>query len=70
MVSAVTFWEVAIKRSLNKPDFRSDVGPLRAGMGISNWVSVVRILWSWPSCQCITLIRLIACWSRKPRQKA
>ena len=32
MVSAVTFWEVAIKRSLNKPDFRSDVGPLRAGL--------------------------------------
>lgn len=31
-VSAVTFWEVAIKRSLNKPDFRIDVAPLRAGL--------------------------------------
>ena len=31
-VSAVTFWEVAIKWSLNKPDFRIDVAPLRAGL--------------------------------------
>jgi PIN domain nuclease of toxin-antitoxin system len=31
-VSAATFWEVAIKRSLNKPDFRIDVAPLRAGL--------------------------------------
>jgi PIN domain nuclease of toxin-antitoxin system len=31
-VSAVTFWEIATKRSLNKPDFRIDVAPLRAGL--------------------------------------
>jgi PIN domain nuclease of toxin-antitoxin system len=31
-VSAVTFWEIAIKRSLNKPEFRIDVAPLRAGL--------------------------------------
>ena len=31
-VSAVTFWEVAIKRSLNKPEFQIDVAPLRAGL--------------------------------------
>ena len=31
-VSAATFWEVAIKRSLNKPDFQIDAAPLRAGL--------------------------------------
>ncbi len=30
-ISVVTFWEVAIKRSLDKPDFQIDVAPLRAG---------------------------------------
>lgn len=31
-VSVVSIWEVAIKRSLEKPDFRIDAGPLRAGL--------------------------------------
>jgi PIN domain nuclease of toxin-antitoxin system len=31
-VSAVTFWEIAIKQSLNKPEFRIDAAPLRAGL--------------------------------------
>lgn len=30
--SAVSLWEVAIKRSLNRPDFQIDPGPLRAGL--------------------------------------
>ncbi|WP_299969700.1 type II toxin-antitoxin system VapC family toxin [uncultured Roseobacter sp.] len=30
--SAVSIWEVAIKRGLDRPDFRIDPGPLRAGL--------------------------------------
>jgi PIN domain nuclease of toxin-antitoxin system len=30
--SAASIWEVAIKRSLNKPGFRFDPGPLRAAL--------------------------------------
>ena len=30
--SAVSLWEVAIKRGLNRPDFTIDPGPLRAGL--------------------------------------
>jgi PIN domain nuclease of toxin-antitoxin system len=30
--SVVSIWEVAIKRTLNKPDFRIDANPLRAGL--------------------------------------
>lgn len=30
--SAVSLWEVAIKRGLNRPDFCIDPGPLRAGL--------------------------------------
>ena len=30
--SAISIWEVAIKRGLNRPDFRVDPGPLRAGL--------------------------------------
>ncbi len=33
--SAVSLWEVGIKRGLNRPDFQIDPGPLRAGL-ISN----------------------------------
>lgn len=29
--SVVSLWEVAIKRARNRPDFRTDPGPLRAG---------------------------------------
>jgi PIN domain nuclease of toxin-antitoxin system len=30
--SVASLWEVAIKRSLDRPDFRTDAGPLRAGL--------------------------------------
>ena len=30
--SAVSLWEVAIKRGLDRPDFRVEPGPLRAGL--------------------------------------
>lgn len=30
--SVASLWEVAIKRSLNRPDFRTDPGVLRAGL--------------------------------------
>ena len=30
--SAASIWEVAIKRSLNRPDFRTDASVLRAGL--------------------------------------
>ena len=30
--SAVSIWEVAIKRGLDRPDFQIDPGPLRAGL--------------------------------------
>lgn len=30
--SAVSLWEVAIKRGLNRPEFQIDPGPLRAGL--------------------------------------
>lgn len=31
-VSVVSLWEIALKRSLNRPDFRAEVGPFRAGL--------------------------------------
>ena len=31
-VSAASLWEVAVKQSLNRPDFQVQVGPLRAGL--------------------------------------
>ncbi len=39
-VSVATFWEVAIKRSLNKPDFKIDVAPLRAGLLRNGYVEL------------------------------
>ena len=30
--SVASLWEVAIKRGLDRPDFRTDPGPLRAGL--------------------------------------
>ena len=35
--SAVAIWEVAIKRGLDRPDFRIDPGPLRAGLRANDY---------------------------------
>lgn len=35
--SAASLWEVAIKRGLDRPDFRVDPGPLRAGLLASGY---------------------------------
>lgn len=35
--SAASLWEVAIKRGLDRPDFRVDPGPLRAGLLASEY---------------------------------
>jgi PIN domain nuclease of toxin-antitoxin system len=38
--SVVSIWEIAIKRSLNKPDFLIDANPLRAGLLRSRYVEL------------------------------
>lgn len=38
--SVVSIWEVAIKRAQNKPDFRIDPGPLRAGLLASGYAEL------------------------------
>lgn len=30
--SAASLWEIAIKRALDRPDFRTEAGPMRAGL--------------------------------------
>lgn len=35
--SVASLWEVAIKRALNRPDFRTDAGVLRAGLLASGY---------------------------------
>lgn len=38
--SVASLWEVAIKRALNRPDFRVDPGPLRAGLLASGYLEL------------------------------
>ena len=35
--SVASLWEVAIKRALDRPDFRTEAGPLRAGLLASGY---------------------------------
>jgi PIN domain nuclease of toxin-antitoxin system len=41
MFSAVSLWEVALKRSSNRKDFQWEAGPLRAGLVDNDYTELV-----------------------------
>jgi PIN domain nuclease of toxin-antitoxin system len=71
--SAASIWEVAIKRALDRPDFRVDPGVLRAGL-LSNGYQELPveggIAWALPICRRCIATRSTGCWSCRPRPRA